>query len=94
MTTDQVKEKVIQQGELLKQIVETNKMLAEQVKGTNDKVDKLTEVISKHEVLQVELHHLGKRLGQLEQLRWWLGSLVVGAVVTYILKTTIFGGGI
>lgn len=93
MTTDDIKEKVIHQAAMLQQVVETNKLLAEEVKATNEKVDKLTEVISKHEVIQVELSHLGKRIGQLEQLRWWFGTLVVGAVITYVMKTVVFTGG-
>lgn len=93
MTTDDIKEKVIHQEAVLHQVVETNKLIAEQVKATNEKVDKLAEVLAKHEVIQVELSHLGKRIGQLEQLRWWFGTLVVGAIITYVLKTVVFVGG-
>lgn len=92
MTQDNIKEKVIQQGEILKQIVELNKVLSDQVKATNVKVDKLAEVLAKHEVLQVEISHLSSRISHMEQLRWWLGTLTIGAIITYVLKVTLFVG--
>lgn len=89
MTQQELTDSVTRQEILMEQVVKTQSTLAEELKNTNKKIDSLAEIFSKHEVISTELKHIERRIGQLEQLRWWLGSTIVFAVLAAILKLVI-----
>lgn len=81
--SESVQESIAKQGVQLEH-------LANELKQTNTKIDKLAEIFNKHEVIQTDLKHIERRIGQLEQLRWWLGSTIVFAVLGAVLKLVVF----
>lgn len=92
MTQQELVESVTRQEILMEQVVKTQTTLAEDVKNTNRKIDTLAELFSKHEVITTELKHIERRINQLEQLRWWIGSAIVFAVIGAVLKLVIIDG--
>lgn len=89
MTTKELAQLVTRQDVLLEQVVKTQNTLAEELKNTNKKLDSLTDLLAKHEVITTKMSYIEKRIVQLEQLRWWLGSTVVCAVLAAVLKLVI-----
>lgn len=89
MTQQEIQNSVTRQDVLLEQVVKTQNALAEEIKNTNKKIDSLAEILSKHEVIAIEMKHIEKRIGQLEQLRWWLGSTIILAVLGAVVKLVI-----
>lgn len=89
MTQQEIANSVTRQDVLLEQVVKTQNALAEEIKNTNKKIDSLADIIAKHEVISTEIKHIEKRIGQLEQLRWWLGSTIIFAVLGAVLKLVI-----
>lgn len=89
MTQQEIANSVTRQDVLMEQVVRTQNALAEEIKNTNKKIDSLADILSKHEVIATEIKHIEKRIGQLEQLRWWLGTTIVFAVLGAVLKLVI-----
>lgn len=89
MSEATLQEAVTRQEVLMEQVVKTQNSLADELKNTNSKIDKLAEIFNKHEVIQTDIKHIERRIGQLEQLRWWLGSAIVFAVLGAVLKLVI-----
>lgn len=89
MTQQEIANSVTRQDVLLEQVVRTQNVLAEEIKNTNKKIDSLAEILSKYEVITTEIKHIEKRIGQLEQLRWWLGTTIIFVVLGAVLKLVI-----
>lgn len=71
--------------------VEANQeSLASSVEKVNDKLDKLTEIVTNIKAFEVELTHFKYRLEQSEKSRWWLIATVVGAVIAAIMKEVLY----
>lgn len=84
-----VNNRVSQVEQILSKVVNIQDNLTGEVARVNHKIDKLTDLVAEQKAIQTEITHLKHRLEQVEKTRWWIATVVIGAVATAILRDVL-----
>ena len=67
----------------------TAESMLKNLTAIDTKLSSIYDKINKLEILQNHIVYLEKRVESLEKLRWWGGTLLVGAVTLALLKNIL-----
>lgn len=67
----------------------TAESMLKNLTAIDTKLSSIADKINKLEILQNHIAYLEKRVESLEKLRWWGGTLLVGAVTLALLKNIL-----
>lgn len=86
MELDEFKKELIKNSVKMEQILESQKVFTKDLEKTNDKLESLTQFIIEQKALKTEISNLEKRLNGLEQLRWFLLTIIISGIFGAVLR--------
>lgn len=86
MELDEFKKELIKNSVKMEQILESQKVFTKDLEKTNDKLETLTQFIIEQKALKTEISNLEKRLNGLEQLRWFLLTIIISGIFGAVLR--------
>lgn len=67
-------------------LTKTIEKLERKLEDTNENLNKVSATLVNYKILQEKISALEERVENLEKLRWWVGTLIVGGLLTALFR--------